>query len=130
MSNINLRESISEISKAWNYDITDRTIHNTFSKAGFFVYSESSESTEDKDDIPLEEMKKKIWIQLKEKQDIMDSMLLDDFLFLNSEAETSGSLTESDILNSVINKNSTAMKTKMKMKTMTMQKSISLRMMK
>ncbi|GFT91767.1 uncharacterized protein NPIL_337401 [Nephila pilipes] len=36
-------------------------------------------------------------------------MLLDDFLFLDSEAETSGALTESDILNSVTNKNSTAM---------------------
>ncbi|GFU29105.1 uncharacterized protein NPIL_639751 [Nephila pilipes] len=39
----------------------------------------------------------------------MDSVQLDDFLFLDSEAETSGSLTESDILNSVTNKNSTAM---------------------
>ncbi|GFT77132.1 uncharacterized protein NPIL_324671, partial [Nephila pilipes] len=39
----------------------------------------------------------------------MDSLLLDDFLFLDSEAQTSGSLTESDILNSVTNKNSTAM---------------------
>ncbi|GBO42423.1 hypothetical protein AVEN_31559-1 [Araneus ventricosus] len=32
---INLRESISEISKAWNYDVTDRTIRNSFVKAGF-----------------------------------------------------------------------------------------------
>ncbi|GFS65440.1 uncharacterized protein NPIL_76111 [Nephila pilipes] len=40
----------------------------------------------------------------------MNSVLLDDFFFLHdSEAETSGSLTESDILNSVTNKNSTAM---------------------
>ncbi|GFS70374.1 tigger transposable element-derived protein 4 [Nephila pilipes] len=52
MPNINLRESIS---KAWNYDVTDRTIHNSFAKAGFFVFSES---TEDEDDIPLEEMRK------------------------------------------------------------------------
>ncbi|GFS58280.1 tigger transposable element-derived protein 4 [Nephila pilipes] len=55
MPNINLRESISEISKAWNYDVTDRTIHNSFDKTGFFV---CCESTEDEDDIPLEEMKK------------------------------------------------------------------------
>ncbi|GBN63816.1 hypothetical protein AVEN_233737-1 [Araneus ventricosus] len=34
--NINLLESISEISKAWNYDVTDRTIRNRFAKAGFF----------------------------------------------------------------------------------------------
>ncbi|GFU45643.1 tigger transposable element-derived protein 4 [Nephila pilipes] len=53
MPNINLRESISEISKVWNYDVTDRTIHNSFAKAGFFVCSESSE---DEDDIPFEEM--------------------------------------------------------------------------
>ncbi|GFU38249.1 uncharacterized protein NPIL_291 [Nephila pilipes] len=63
---------------------------------------------EDEDDIPLEEIKK-IWIQLKEKQGSTDFVLLDNFLFLDSEAETSGSLTESDILNSVTNKNSTAM---------------------
>ncbi|GFU39838.1 major centromere autoantigen B [Nephila pilipes] len=58
MPNLNLRESISEISNAWNYDVTDRTIHNSFTKAGFFVCSESSESTEEEDDIPFEEMKK------------------------------------------------------------------------
>ncbi|GFT40512.1 uncharacterized protein NPIL_215221 [Nephila pilipes] len=52
---------------------------------------------------------KEIWIHLKEKQEITYSVLLDDFLFLDSEAETSGSLTESDILNSVTNKNRTAM---------------------
>ncbi|GFU34249.1 tigger transposable element-derived protein 4 [Nephila pilipes] len=55
--NINLRESISEFSKAWKCDVTDRTIHNSFAKAGFFVCSESSENTEDEDDIPTEEMK-------------------------------------------------------------------------
>ncbi|GFS46969.1 tigger transposable element-derived protein 4 [Nephila pilipes] len=92
MTNINLQESISEISKEWNYDVTDSTIHNSFAKAGFLVCSESLESAEDKDDIPLEEMKK-VWIQLKEKREITDSVLLDDFLFLDSEAETSGSLT-------------------------------------
>ncbi|GFT46501.1 uncharacterized protein NPIL_600371 [Nephila pilipes] len=48
-------------------------------------------------------------MQLKEKQEITDSVLLGDFLFLDSEAEISGSLTESDILNSGTNKNSTAM---------------------
>lgn len=55
MPKINLRESISEISKAWNYDVTDRTIRNSFAKAGFFVSSENSENTDDMDDIPLEE---------------------------------------------------------------------------
>ncbi|GBM89505.1 hypothetical protein AVEN_43032-1 [Araneus ventricosus] len=56
MSKINLRESISEISKAWNYDVTDRTIRNSFVKARFFVSNENSASTEDEDDIPLEEL--------------------------------------------------------------------------
>ncbi|GFU37918.1 DDE-1 domain-containing protein [Nephila pilipes] len=37
MPSINLRESISEILKAWNYEVTDRTIHNSFAKAGFFL---------------------------------------------------------------------------------------------
>ncbi|GBM71269.1 Tigger transposable element-derived protein 6 [Araneus ventricosus] len=32
MPKINLRESISEISKAWNYDVTDHTIRNSFTK--------------------------------------------------------------------------------------------------
>ncbi|GFT09684.1 tigger transposable element-derived protein 4 [Nephila pilipes] len=59
MPNINLRESISEISKAWSYEVTDRTIHNSFAKATFFVCSES-ERTEDEDDIPYEETKKKM----------------------------------------------------------------------
>ncbi|GFU33149.1 uncharacterized protein NPIL_512521 [Nephila pilipes] len=45
----------------------------------------------------------------EEKQGITDSVLLDDLLFFNSEAVTSGLLTESDILNSVINENSTVM---------------------
>ncbi|GBO19205.1 hypothetical protein AVEN_250599-1 [Araneus ventricosus] len=54
MSKINLRENISEISKAWNYDVTDRnrTIRNSFAKAGFFVSNENSASMEDEDDIP------------------------------------------------------------------------------
>ncbi|GBN89120.1 hypothetical protein AVEN_82907-1 [Araneus ventricosus] len=55
---INLRESISEISKAWNCDVTDCTIRNSFAKAGFFVRNENSASTEDEDGIPLEELKK------------------------------------------------------------------------
>ncbi|GBL73725.1 hypothetical protein AVEN_230711-1 [Araneus ventricosus] len=56
MPKINLRESISEISKAWNYDVGDRTICNSFGEVGFFVSNENSASTEDEDDIPLEEL--------------------------------------------------------------------------
>ncbi|GBM31695.1 Tigger transposable element-derived protein 4 [Araneus ventricosus] len=56
MPKINLRGSISDISKAWNYDVTDRTIRNSFDKAGFFVSNENSASTEDEDYIPLEEL--------------------------------------------------------------------------
>ncbi|GBM26011.1 hypothetical protein AVEN_141972-1 [Araneus ventricosus] len=55
---INLWESISEISKAWNYEVTHRTIRNSFAKAGFFVSNENSASMEDEDDIPLEELRK------------------------------------------------------------------------
>ncbi|GBO18816.1 hypothetical protein AVEN_171917-1 [Araneus ventricosus] len=40
MPKIILRESISEISKEWNYDIADRTTRNSFAKAGFFVSNE------------------------------------------------------------------------------------------
>ncbi|GFX59602.1 hypothetical protein TNCV_3753671 [Trichonephila clavipes] len=53
-------------------------------------------------------MKKKPRIQLKEKQEITDSVLLDDFLSLDSETGASGSLTEWDILNNAKNKNNTA----------------------
>ncbi|GBN92589.1 hypothetical protein AVEN_189499-1 [Araneus ventricosus] len=82
MPKINLRESISEISKAWNYDVTDGTIPNSFAKAGFL---------------------------LREKEEINDDVLIDDFLSLDSEAETSETLTEMDILDKVKNKNNTAM---------------------
>ncbi|GBN33241.1 Tigger transposable element-derived protein 4 [Araneus ventricosus] len=58
MPKINLRESISEISKTRNYNVTDCTICNSFAKAGSFVSNENSASTEDEDDIPLEELKK------------------------------------------------------------------------
>ncbi|GBO39998.1 hypothetical protein AVEN_66157-1 [Araneus ventricosus] len=109
MPKINLRESISEISKTWNYDVTDRTIRNSFAKAGFFFSNENSASMEDEDDIPLEELKK-MWIQLSEKEEINDVVLIDDyFLSLDSEAEASETLTELDILDSVKNKNITAM---------------------
>ncbi|GBN51211.1 hypothetical protein AVEN_25103-1 [Araneus ventricosus] len=108
MPKINLRESISEISKAWNYDVTDRTIHNGFAKARFIVSTENSASTEDEDDIPLEELKK-VWIQLREKEEMNDDVLIDNFLSLDSEAETSKTLTELDILDSVKKKNNTAM---------------------
>ncbi|GBN61998.1 hypothetical protein AVEN_182437-1 [Araneus ventricosus] len=108
MPKINLRESISEISKAWNYDVTNRTIRKSFAKAGFFVSNENSASTEDEDYIPLEELKK-MWIQLREKEEINDDVLIDDFLSLDSEAETSETLTELDILDSVKNKNNTVM---------------------
>ncbi|GBM56673.1 hypothetical protein AVEN_154224-1 [Araneus ventricosus] len=56
MPKINLRQMISEISKAWNYEVTDRTIRNNFAKSLFFVSNENSASTEDEDDIPLEEL--------------------------------------------------------------------------
>ncbi|GBM96174.1 hypothetical protein AVEN_239413-1 [Araneus ventricosus] len=107
MPKMNLRESISDISKAWNYDVTDGTIRNSFDKAGFFVSNENSASTEDEDDIPSEKLKK-MWIQLRKKE-IKDDMLIDDFLSLDSEAEISETLSELDILDSVKNKNNTAM---------------------
>ncbi|GBN10323.1 hypothetical protein AVEN_266763-1 [Araneus ventricosus] len=50
-----------------------------------------------------------MWIQLREKEEINDDVLIDDFLSLDSEAETSETLTELDILDSVKNKNNTAM---------------------
>ncbi|GBM36140.1 hypothetical protein AVEN_107746-1 [Araneus ventricosus] len=89
-------------------DVTDRTIRNSFAKAGFFVSNENSASTKDEDNITLEEFKK-MWIQLREKEEINDDVLINDFLSLHSEAETSETLTESDILDSVKNKNNMAM---------------------
>ncbi|GBO04493.1 hypothetical protein AVEN_61584-1 [Araneus ventricosus] len=50
-----------------------------------------------------------MWIRLREKEEINDDVLIDDFLSLHSEAETSETLTELDILDSVKNKNNTAM---------------------
>ncbi|GBM11891.1 hypothetical protein AVEN_209597-1 [Araneus ventricosus] len=50
-----------------------------------------------------------MWIQLREKEEINDDVLIDEFLSLDSEAETSGTLTELDILDSEKNKNNTAM---------------------
>ncbi|GBN02487.1 hypothetical protein AVEN_156650-1 [Araneus ventricosus] len=50
-----------------------------------------------------------MWVQLREKEEINDDMLIDDFLSLDSEAETSETVTELDILDSVKNKNNTAM---------------------
>ncbi|GBM84951.1 hypothetical protein AVEN_120219-1 [Araneus ventricosus] len=108
MPKINLRVSISEISKAWNYDVTYRTIRNSFAKAGFYVSNENSASTEDEDDIPYRNFKK-MWIQLREKEEINDDVLIDDFLSFDSEAETSETVTELDILDSVKNKNNTTM---------------------
>ncbi|GBL91919.1 hypothetical protein AVEN_172820-1 [Araneus ventricosus] len=55
----------------------------------------------------LEELKK-MWIQPRQKEEIIDDVLI-DFLSLDSEAETSETLTELDILDSVKNKNNTAM---------------------
>ncbi|GBN26131.1 hypothetical protein AVEN_265412-1 [Araneus ventricosus] len=50
-----------------------------------------------------------MWIHLRKKEEINDDVLIDDFLSLDSEAETSETLTELDILDSVKNKNNTAM---------------------
>ncbi|GBN45570.1 hypothetical protein AVEN_179553-1 [Araneus ventricosus] len=50
-----------------------------------------------------------MWIQLSEKEEINDDVLIDDFLSLDSEAETSETLTELDILDIVKNKNDIAM---------------------
>nr|XP_042907454.1 tigger transposable element-derived protein 4-like [Parasteatoda tepidariorum] len=47
MPKINLRESITELSKAWNSDVTDRTIRNSFAKGG---YCEEDEEDEDGND--------------------------------------------------------------------------------
>ncbi|GBM72151.1 hypothetical protein AVEN_82112-1 [Araneus ventricosus] len=50
-----------------------------------------------------------MWIQLREKEEINDDVLIDGFISLDSEAETSETLTELDILDNVKNKNNTAM---------------------
>ncbi|GBM57458.1 hypothetical protein AVEN_77474-1 [Araneus ventricosus] len=50
-----------------------------------------------------------MWIQLRETEKINDDVLIDDFLSLDSEAETSETLTELYIWDSVKNKNNTAM---------------------
>ncbi|GBM10934.1 hypothetical protein AVEN_171421-1 [Araneus ventricosus] len=99
MPKINLRESISELSKAWNCDVTDRTIHNSFAKVGFFVSYENAASTEEEDEIPSEELKK-MWMQLRGEEEINDDVLIDDFLSLYSEVETLETPTELDILDS------------------------------
>ncbi|GBN22076.1 hypothetical protein AVEN_170095-1 [Araneus ventricosus] len=49
-----------------------------------------------------------MWIELREKEEMKDDVLIDDFLSLDSEAETSETLTELDILDCVKNKNNTA----------------------
>ncbi|GFY54906.1 tigger transposable element-derived protein 6 [Trichonephila inaurata madagascariensis] len=91
--NIDLLESILEILKAWNYDITYRTIENRFVKDELFVSSKSSVSTEDEESISLEEMKT-TRMHPNLKQEIKDDELLEDFLSLDPEAETSISLTD------------------------------------
>ncbi|GBM60494.1 hypothetical protein AVEN_212045-1 [Araneus ventricosus] len=50
-----------------------------------------------------------MWIQLREKGEISDDVLINDFLSLDSEAETLETLTELFILDSEKNKNNTAM---------------------
>ncbi|GBM04460.1 hypothetical protein AVEN_156616-1, partial [Araneus ventricosus] len=104
----NYGKAYQKFPKNGTNDVTDRTIRNSFAKAGFFISNENSASTEDEDDIPLEELKK-MWIQIREKEEINDDVLINDFLSLHSETETSETLTESDILDSVKNKNNTAM---------------------
>ncbi|GBM38345.1 Tigger transposable element-derived protein 4 [Araneus ventricosus] len=47
--------------------------------------------------------------ELREKEEINDDVLIDDFLSLDSEAETSETLTELNILDSVKNKSNTAL---------------------
>ncbi|GBO16726.1 hypothetical protein AVEN_246132-1 [Araneus ventricosus] len=49
-----------------------------------------------------------MWIQLREKEEINNDVLIDDFFSLDSEAETTETVTELDILDSVKNKNNTA----------------------
>ncbi|GBL81861.1 Tigger transposable element-derived protein 6 [Araneus ventricosus] len=50
-----------------------------------------------------------VMLGLREKEEINDDVLTGDFLSLDSEAETPETLTELDILDSVKNKNNTAM---------------------
>ncbi|GBN11303.1 hypothetical protein AVEN_204739-1 [Araneus ventricosus] len=50
-----------------------------------------------------------MWIQLREKEEINDDVLIDDFLSVDSEAATSETLTEMDILDNVKNKSNTSM---------------------
>ncbi|GBN69306.1 hypothetical protein AVEN_176639-1 [Araneus ventricosus] len=115
MKNVNSHLRIHKNVKPFNFNVCGkqfpyrkRTIRNSFVKAEFFVSNDNSASTEDEDDIPLEELKK-MWIQLREQEEVNDDVLIDDFLSLDSEAETSETLTELDILDSVKNKNNTAM---------------------
>ncbi|GBL78318.1 hypothetical protein AVEN_42850-1 [Araneus ventricosus] len=73
-----------------------------------------------------------MWTQLREKEEIKDDVLIDDFLSLDSDVETSETLTELDILDGVKNKKTMQQRIamKMKMEMIMMHKSANLRMMK
>lgn len=60
--------------------VTDFIIHTSFSKTGFCVSNENSANTEKEKDIPLKELKKKMWIQLGKKEEINSDMLIAGFI--------------------------------------------------
>ncbi|GBL86058.1 Tigger transposable element-derived protein 4, partial [Araneus ventricosus] len=110
MPKINLWESISEISKAWNYDMSQIVLFaKVLPKLDSLSAMRIRQVRRTKTIFPQRKLKKKMWLQLREKEEINDDVLIDDFLSLDSEAETSETLTELDIVDSVKNKNNTAM---------------------
>lgn len=100
---IDLRECISELAKAWRYEVTETTIKNCFGKAGFTC---DLSSWEDEDNVQLSELRK-MWGQLKVSGNVSDQIELDEFLNVDEDVLVTEYPDDKDILETVREENET-----------------------
>lgn len=96
MPKINMWKSITKTSKAWKYDVADRTIYVTA-----FLQLDSLSVMRMRQTSLL---KKQMWLQLRKKKNNNDVVLNGDFPLTVSEDETSETPNESDISENEKNK--------------------------
>lgn len=100
IESINLRDCISELSKAW-HDVNETTIKNCFSKAGFKNTPSASDCEEE---LPLSELKE-TWGKLKEYGTICEDAKLEEYLEIDNNMCIAELPNDDDILESVRNNN-------------------------
>lgn len=94
---ITLKECITEVAKVWSENVSQKTIKNCFSKAGF---TEKIDEWEEEDEMDLATLKRQ-WGILQKTATVDADFLLEDFLEIDNDVGTTDLPTDQDIIDDI-----------------------------